>query len=513
MTPIGNLKKRYAKLESKRQAAEDRAVDAAKVTIPHIMPPDGHTENSRLKEPYQGLGARAVNTLASKIMLALFPPNTPFFRLSFDALTTAALQGDTDQMAEAKKKVALFEQVAAEALENTSLRATGSTTFKHLLITGNGMLRLTKDFEFKFYDLRKYVVVRDGDGNVLQMIAKETVPAEGLPEEVLTKVLTTDEMKKLNEGSDVEVDLYTLMERDGNKYVVRQEINEKFVEGSEGRYDLDQPPFIVLRWIGIKGENYGRGMVGEYLADFRATDDLSRDLLKASAAAAKIVFMREPNSVMTAKAFMEANSGDILSGRADDISTVSIDKLHDFNIVLERLRDIKGELTEAFLMHKSVQRNAERVTAAEIRFMAQDLEDALGGVYSLLSQELQAPLIRRWLKLLGDAQRLPKMPKEGLKLSITTGLEALGRGHELQKIEGMLSQAGRILTPEVVAQKIDATDLMDRLAAGWGVPDTDFLLTKEEVAEQQNQQMQGRIAEQAAPGAIQETIKQGAPNG
>lgn len=509
MTPVGKLKQRYAKLEGDRSSAEDRAVQAAAVTIPHIMPPDGHNEHSKLKEPYQGLGARAVNTLASKIMLALFPPNTPFFRLSFDALTQASLEGNSDQLAEAKKKVALFEQIAAEALENTSLRATGSTTFKHLLITGNGMIKLNKDFSFKFFDLRKYVVLRDGDGQVLTMIAKESVPAEGLPEKVQEAVLTPDQKRKMEESKDVEVDLYSLMERDGNKYTVRQEINETVVEGSEGKYDLDQPPYIVLRWIGIKGENYGRGMVGEYLGDFRAVDDLSRDLLKASASAAKIVWLRDPNSALTAKSYQEADSGDILTGRAEDISSVSVDKLHDFQVVLERLQDIKTEITEAFLMHKSVQRDAERVTAAEIKFMAQDLEDALGGVYSLLSQELQAPLIRRWLKLLGDAQKLPKMPKEGLKLTITTGLEALGRGHELQKIEGMLTQAGRILGPELVAQKVDATDLMDRLAAGWGVPDTDFLLSKEEVAQRQQQQMMQQVAQDAAPGAIQESIKQG----
>lgn len=47
------------------------------------------------------------------------------------------------------------------------------------------------------------------------------------------------------------------------------------------------------------------------------------------------------------------------------------------------------------LLNSAVQRNGERVTAEEIRYVAGELEDTLGGVYSLLSQELQLSLIRR----------------------------------------------------------------------------------------------------------------------
>ena len=38
-------------------------------------------------------------------------------------------------------------------------------------------------------------------------------------------------------------------------------------------------------------------------------------------------------------------------------------------------------------------RSAERVTAEEVRYMAQELETALGGVYSILSQEFQYPFV------------------------------------------------------------------------------------------------------------------------
>ena len=58
-------------------------------------------------------------------------------------------------------------------------------------------------------------------------------------------------------------------------------------------------------------------------------------------------------------------------------------------------------------MNESVQRDAERVTAEEIRLMAEQLESGLAGVYSMLSQELQLPLIKRVLFLMEQAGEIP----------------------------------------------------------------------------------------------------------
>ncbi|MBX9279900.1 portal protein, partial [Klebsiella pneumoniae] len=77
----------------------------------------------------------------------------------------------------------------------------------------------------------------------------------------------------------------------------------------------------------------------------------------------------------------------------------------------------------------------ERVTAEEIRYVASELEDTLGGVYSILSQELQLPLVRVLLKQLQATQQIPELPKEAVEPTISTGLEAIGRGQDLDKLE------------------------------------------------------------------------------
>ena len=73
----------YDTLEGHRYQYLDRARSCSKLTLPYVMPEEGHGAHSRLETPFQGVGARGVNNLASKLLLALLPPNAPFFRLNY----------------------------------------------------------------------------------------------------------------------------------------------------------------------------------------------------------------------------------------------------------------------------------------------------------------------------------------------------------------------------------------------------------------------------------------------
>ena len=78
---IGTAEARYRQLEQTRQSYLDRARDCSELTIPSLIPPDVHNETSDLYTPFQGHGARGVNNLASKLSLALMPPNSPWLSL------------------------------------------------------------------------------------------------------------------------------------------------------------------------------------------------------------------------------------------------------------------------------------------------------------------------------------------------------------------------------------------------------------------------------------------------
>ena len=72
----------YERLKSDREPYKTRAEDCAKYTIPALFPKDMDNGSTDYETPYQSVGARGVNNLSSKLLLALFPANAPFFRLS-----------------------------------------------------------------------------------------------------------------------------------------------------------------------------------------------------------------------------------------------------------------------------------------------------------------------------------------------------------------------------------------------------------------------------------------------
>ncbi|MCZ0814423.1 portal protein, partial [Klebsiella pneumoniae] len=84
-----------------------------------------------------------------------------------------------------------------------------------------------------------------------------------------------------------------------------------------------------------------------------------------------------------------AQSGAFVPGRKQDIEFLQLEKSGDFTVAKNVSDTIEARLSYAFMLNSAVQRTGERVTAEEIRYVASELEDTLGGVYSILSQELQ----------------------------------------------------------------------------------------------------------------------------
>lgn len=505
MIAVGQAHSRYEQFVAERDPALSRAEEAAKVTIPSVFVETGHSRSTDLQTPYQGLGARAVNTLASKVMLALFPPNTSFFRISFDALTKA--QFSEEDLTEIEAQLGTLEQVIVGELEKTRLRPLMYTAIRHMLVAGNGVLRLDKDGKLKFFPLRQYVVQRDPEGTVTLLCIKEEVTPDVLSDEVRAKTLQPQDDNPESTLKSNTIDVYTVMEREGNRYKVRQEINGIVVPKSEGSYPIDSPPYIVLRWTNISGEDYGRGMVDEYFGDFAALDDLSRNLLDCAANMSHLLWILNPNSYLTERKFSEAKSGDVLKGNREDISAVNADKGPDLQFVLQRVTALETHIKEAFLMNSSIQRHAERVTAEEVRFMATELENALGGVYSLLSYELQMPLLRRFIKVLERKQLLPAMPDD-VDISITTGIEALGRGQEVQKLLQFVQSAQNAFGPEVTAQHLNVDVGLSALATGLGLTNNGLIKDPEQLQAEQQQAAQQQAAQSVAPKVAEAALNQ-----
>jgi hypothetical protein len=139
------------------------------------------------------------------------------------------------------------------------------------------------------------------------------------------------------------------------------------------------------------------------------------------------------------EAIENAESGEFVEGNPEDIGVLQVEKFHDFQVAKAQIDDLSLRISHAFLLQSGTVRNAERVTKAEIQAVAQELEDVLGGVYSVLAQEMQLPVVRRLMAQLKKKGKFPQLPKGTLKPVIVTGFDALGRGHELNKFRAFFA--------------------------------------------------------------------------
>jgi len=485
-----SIAKTYENMASDRDSFLSRARNCAELTIPTLMPPEGHTGSTQYVTPYQSVGARGVNNLASKLLMTLLPPNQSFFRLTIDDFDLTELGGDARGKAE--EALARIERSATQEVESKAIRVPTFEALKQLIVSGNVLVHMPPKSGMKVFRLDRYVIQRDTMGNILKIIVKESIAYDALPKEVLEALMENPEYQV--DTNKKECDIYTCVKRVGKKFEVHQEVHDIIIPSTKGSYTEDKLPWMALRFIAVDGNNYGRSFCEEIVGDLKSLEALTKAIVEGSAASSKLLFLVRPNGTTKMRSIADAPNGGIISGDANDVTTLQANKFNDFRVAQETMQKITERLSFAFLLNSSVQRQAERVTAEEVRYMAQELETALGGIYSVLSQEFQVPLVNLLLGKMQKEGKMPKFPKDTLKPQIVTGLEALGRGQDLNKLSQFL-QMLQPLGQEVIQSELNIGDYLDRLGASLGI-DTQGLVKSDEQKQQEAQQQQEMMQQQ-----------------
>lgn len=475
---------RYQRLVTSRDAYLQRARDCSKVTIPTLIPDAGEKDRGTLKTPYQSLGARGVNYLASKLLITLFPPNSAFFKLEIDDLVLRATEGGPEIKAEFDSALVNVEHAVMTAMETANGRASMHEAFKHLLVGGNVLLYVAEE-GFRVIHLNRYALCRDPMGHVIEIVVEEEVYPEVLPADFLEAAGADDDDSE-GYSSQKTLKLYTHVEYENDKVHWYQEANGKEIPGTHGMCDTDVSPWIPLRFNRVDGEEYGRGYVEEYYGDLLALEALYQAVLEGSAAAAKILFLVNPNGTTRPRTLANAANGSIIQGNATDVTVIQSQKAQDLSIANSVIDRIEGRLQFAFLLNTAIQRPGERVTAQEIRYMSQELEAGIGGLYSILTQELQLPLVRRLMHVMRKQRKLPAFPKgDGGKALVNpkpvTGLEAIGRGDDRNKLVDFITTVGQVLGPDVLQKYINVDEALRRLANSESIDTTNLVKTKEQL--------------------------------
>jgi len=481
----GKAAARYGQLSTDRNAFLQRARDCSKVTIPGLIPDEGGTDRGGLRTPYQSLGARGVNYLASKLLITLFPPNSAFFKLETDDLALRVSEQGPEVKSELDAALVKVEHAVMSVLETANGRASMHEAFKHLLVGGNALLYVDTD-GIKVIHFNRFCLVRDPMGTVVQILVEEEVYPEALPEDFLYQVGVDQGEEYSPDPGKKSIKIYTCIEFEHGKCHWYQEALGKEIPGTHGQCDAEVSPWIPLRFNRVDGEEYGRGYVEEYYGDLVALEGLYRAMLEGSAAAAKILFLVNPNGTTRPRTLQNAPNGAIVQGNANDVTVIQSQKGQDFNIVMQMIQRIEERLQFAFLLNTAIQRPGERVTAQEIRYMSQELEAGIGGLYSILTQELQLPLVRRLMHLMRKQRKLAPFPKVDGKSVVSpkpvTGLEAIGRGDDRNKLVDFLTTVNQSLGAEAMARYINVSEALMRLAASESIDTTNLVKSSDELA-------------------------------
>jgi len=489
---------RYESLVGDRSTFDREAKESSKLTIPSLIPESATGTKARIKTPFQAVGARGVNSLSNKFLMTLLPPGTPFFKLTIDSLELLK-EGQEGLESEIDKGLRTVENALMNEIEVSNDRVAMFEALKHLVVSGNVLLYLT-DKGLKVYPLSKFVCKRDEVGNVLEILTKETVHPQALPSDFLEQI-----KKKENYDDDMtqnDLDIYTHVKRMNDDFMWYQECRGEKIPGTDGRSKVDVSPWILLRFIRIDGEDYGRGYVEEYRGDLITLESLMQAIIEGAAASAKVLFLVNPNGVTRASTLAKAPNGAIREGSATDISVMQVGKGGDFNVSFSAIQRIESRLEYAFLMARSVQRDAERVTAAEVTLMAQELENSLGGIYSILTQEFQLPYLKRRMHMLVRSGKVPKLPDKIVRPKIVTGLQGLGRGNDRNKLIEFIGTVSQALGPDVMRQYVNVDEAVKRLATSIGIDTANLVKSQEQIQAEAQAAQQQQLIQSLGPAAL-----------
>lgn len=505
----GQAKVRYEQLKRARENVLLQAREASRLTIPGLVPEEGASDPHQVTEqPFTSNGARFVNNLSAKLLLAQFPPEQPFFRLSIGPDVAAEMGAKLEQ---AEAALADISRRAMILAEESASRTIWMEAIRHLVVAGNVLTYQPDDgMQMRMWRIDQFVVVRGRDGLLQEAVIRDQVYPSELSEKTRTACNVEYDPSKPDENR--KIDLYTHIYLNGASMEHYEEINGIEVPGSRGSVAKESTGWQALRWQAVPGSDYGRSYVTEYAGDFLSLEDASRSIIKFAIEAARILRVVDPNAGIDVEELAAAESGDWLTGLRDRIQTLQLEKNQDFQIVWNLATSIERRLSQAFLIASNAIRDAERVTAEEIRAIAQELEDSLGGTYTVLSAEVQRPYAARLLYILSKQKKAPKLP-ESVSVVIVTGFNALGRNHESAALKGWLMDLRDVFGPEWVIANADAQAIAIRLGVARGVVDVLKLIKPAEQAEEEGAQgalTEGAIkaAPQIAKGVIDSAMQQ-----
>ena len=502
-----SLRERYDTLDGNRSSNLHRARLYASTTIPSLLPREGVTDQQELPHPYSSVAAKGITGMASKMLGAMLPLNDmPFFQLG--------LKNGQKPTNEEKQYLEQIAHQVHSKLTSKNLRDALFQALKYLITVGDCLVTLEDDYKVRITRIDHYVVVRNILGDVKEIIYLDFKIKED-------SELHTVGQAFPDKNEDWAYDIFfnqVAYNEETRQWDFKRE-NSKGESIDTGTYLPHAMPFAAARWTAIPGEHYGRSYVEENFGDIVSLEAYTEALMESLSAASTwwpAVNVYGPTEL---RDVADKPNGSWIAGRPEDIFVVSPANTMQSQIksAFDAVETMRRQVAAAFLDAQGQVRHAERVTAAEIRLLGQELEQVLGGAFSAIASDLFVPLVRRTIYLmiengeLDERMSMELFGEDGLfDIDIITGLQALSRDNDLVKLMQM-GDMMRNLPPEA-AQAFKWDEYGKALITALGMDPMNWVKSQEEMQAEQGQQAAQQAAaqglgsgiEQAAAGAAQQ---------
>ena len=509
-----NARAEWSKLENKRRGLMRRGEKYANFTLPRLLTPENWDESSdELSHDWQAVGAQAVNHVVNKLVLSLFAPSRPFMRLEADAEWKQEAIGQGLEEGAIDDALASAERAAVKELD-----ARGTTrpqlyqAVANLVVLGNVVAHLptTKGDDIGIYNLRQYVVRRTGTGKVKALLIRESLAFDELEEDVQASVLAGPSRSRYRADTQCEFFRWLKLD-DKGAYHMTQWVDDTQLESKyDGTWKEEDCPWRVLTWNLKTGNHYGTGLVEDYAGDFGGLSALSESQIKGAILSSEFRWLVNPAGMTKVEDLEQSENGAALPGVEGDVVLIGNSKSGDLQVVSAIGQEYIQRIGRGFLMGSAVTRNAERVTAEEIRMQATELETSFGGTYSRLAVDMQLPMARWLLRSVNLSLKNTK-----LKLSIVTGLDALSRSGDLDNLRAALQDVGLLANLQQLVPSLKVSEIISTIFVGHGLPASKYVKDAQQMQREaeaaQQAQAQQNMNEQAVSAGVEAGVNQGQP--
>ena len=464
----------YDTLVTTRKPYEDRAEQLSKLIIPYLFLPEGSTGSTVMNDNYSSrYSSIAVTGLANNICLALLPPTGSSFRFDPDAKSMEEFtKGDANMRAEIMALLGTQMARVNKEIENQQIRPQFYEAILNMIAVSPVVIEKVRNDGIKWHNLRNFAVKLDSKGEPLQIVIRETIHKQDLPDGI-----------EIDESEET-ADLYTLCHLEDDKWRVIQSIDSDLV-GGESSYRYDELPYVYLGWLRQYGDTYHRPYAEQFMGILEDYAIVNKILIEGGLIASKSLIMVNPLGVTKKEDVSKSSNGAVIDGRADEVTAFQLNKNYDFQIPMQLKQELMSQIDKAFLSRQGTQRQAERVTAEEIRANAQELEKNLSGFYSVMSKKFNKWLVRQVMKELG-------IKFDTIDVNVITGLDALGRNMESMKMDNFMMRISNLQLNRWLKEE----EIITRYASFDGIDTVNLVKTPNEVQQEVQAQQEAMLQQQ-----------------